>query len=69
MDPSTDRAANSTTSETEAAELLARLHAAQNDFYAGGGDAALRAVLSPDISWHITDSRSRPGRAAPDPRP
>jgi YbgC/YbaW family acyl-CoA thioester hydrolase len=37
----------------EAAALLARLHAAQNDFYGGGGDAALREVLSPDISWHV----------------
>lgn len=39
--------------EDEAAALLARLHAAQNDFYGGGGDAALREVLSPDISWHV----------------
>jgi YbgC/YbaW family acyl-CoA thioester hydrolase len=54
MDPSTDRATHSSARETEAAELLARLHAAQNDFYAGGGDAALRAVLSPDVSWHVT---------------
>jgi YbgC/YbaW family acyl-CoA thioester hydrolase len=58
MDPSTERAANSPAGKAEAAELLARLHAAQNDFYAGGGDAALRAVLSPDISWHV------PGRNA-----
>ncbi|MGI5228853.1 hotdog domain-containing protein [Actinoallomurus sp. CA-142502] len=39
--------------ESEAAALLARLHAAQNDFYGGGGDAALREVLSPEISWHV----------------
>ncbi|MFB9836077.1 hotdog domain-containing protein [Actinoallomurus acaciae] len=39
--------------EDEVAALLARLHAAQNDFYGGGGDAALREVLSPDVSWHV----------------
>jgi YbgC/YbaW family acyl-CoA thioester hydrolase len=54
MDPS-DRAASAPVSE---AGLIARLHAAQNDFYAGGGDAALRAVLSPDVTWHV------PGRNA-----
>jgi YbgC/YbaW family acyl-CoA thioester hydrolase len=39
--------------ETEAAAVLGRLHAAQNDFYGGGGDAALREVLTPDIAWHV----------------
>ncbi|WP_329235499.1 thioesterase family protein [Actinoallomurus sp. NBC_01490] len=39
--------------DDEAAALLARLHAAQNDFYGGGGDVALREVLSPDVSWHV----------------
>jgi YbgC/YbaW family acyl-CoA thioester hydrolase len=43
----------STGSAAGEAELLARLHAAQNDFYAGGGDAGLRAVLSADVSWHV----------------
>jgi YbgC/YbaW family acyl-CoA thioester hydrolase len=39
--------------EADAAALLGRLHAAQNDFYGGGGDAALREVLTPDIAWHV----------------
>jgi uncharacterized protein len=40
--------------------ILARLHAAQAEFYAGGdgADAALRAVLEPAIEWHV------PGRNA-----
>ena len=42
----------------EAVALLARLHAAQGDFYAGGGKAPLRALLHPDIEWHV------PGRNA-----
>ena len=33
--------------------LLARLHAAQGEFYAGGADAPLRALLAPDIEWHV----------------
>jgi uncharacterized protein len=41
-----------------ALELLARLHAAQGDFYAGGAEAPLRALLDPDIEWHV------PGRNA-----
>ena len=38
-----------------AAAILARLHAAQGAFYAGGAgaDAALRAVLDPAIEWHV----------------
>ena len=42
----------------EAVTLLARLHAAQGDFYAGGAEAPLRALLHPDIEWHV------PGRNA-----
>jgi YbgC/YbaW family acyl-CoA thioester hydrolase len=38
--------------------LLGRLHEAQNTFYGGGEDTALRELLTPDISWHI------PGRNA-----
>jgi YbgC/YbaW family acyl-CoA thioester hydrolase len=38
--------------------VLSRLHEAQNAFYAGGDDAALREVLAADVSWHI------PGRNA-----
>jgi YbgC/YbaW family acyl-CoA thioester hydrolase len=47
-----------TSLQAEAGALLRRLHAAQNDFYGGGCDAALRAVLSPGVSWHV------PGRNA-----
>ena len=36
-----------------AEEVLARLHAAQGEFYAGGDDAALREVLSESIEWHV----------------
>jgi YbgC/YbaW family acyl-CoA thioester hydrolase len=49
---------DSPSTPTDAAALLWRLHAAQNDFYGGGDDAALRAVLSPGICWHV------PGRNA-----
>jgi uncharacterized protein len=42
----------------EAVALLARLHAAQGDFYAGGPETRLRALLHPDIEWHV------PGRNA-----
>jgi ketosteroid isomerase-like protein len=41
-----------------AAALLDRLHRAQNAFYAGGDDGPLRALLHPEVSWHI------PGRSA-----
>jgi ketosteroid isomerase-like protein len=41
-----------------ALDLLARLHAAQGEFYAGGADAPLCALLHPEIEWHI------PGRNA-----
>jgi ketosteroid isomerase-like protein len=43
---------------TAALEALARLHAAQGDFYSGGDDAPLRALLHPDVEWHV------PGRNA-----
>lgn len=33
--------------------MLARLHAAQGEFYAGGSDAGLRDVLTGDIAWHV----------------
>lgn len=36
-----------------AADLLARLHRAQGAFYAGGGDAELRLLLTADIAWHV----------------
>jgi ketosteroid isomerase-like protein len=41
-----------------ALEALDRLHAAQGDFHAGGADAPLRALLHPEIEWHV------PGRNA-----
>jgi ketosteroid isomerase-like protein len=36
-----------------AIELLARLHGAQAEFYAGGDDAPLRALLHPEVEWHV----------------
>ena len=33
--------------------VLQRLHAAQGDFYAGGPEEPLRAVLTDDIAWHV----------------
>jgi ketosteroid isomerase-like protein len=42
----------------EAAALLARLHEAQNRFYDGGGDGALRELLAPNVTWTV------PGRNA-----
>jgi YbgC/YbaW family acyl-CoA thioester hydrolase len=41
-----------------AGALLRRLHEAQNAFYGGGEEAALRDVLSEDVTWHV------PGRNA-----
>ena len=33
--------------------LLDRLHAAQNEFYAGGSGAVLKQLLAPDIMWIV----------------
>jgi hypothetical protein len=41
-----------------AADLLSRLHAAQERFYGGGDSAPLHEVLDPDVSWYV------PGRNA-----
>jgi ketosteroid isomerase-like protein len=41
-----------------ALETLARLHAAQGEFYSGGADGPLRALLHPEVEWHV------PGRNA-----
>jgi hypothetical protein len=41
-----------------AAKILRALHEAQGAFYAGGPDAPLRALLAPDVTWHV------PGRNA-----
>jgi ketosteroid isomerase-like protein len=39
-------------------EILARLHEAQTDFYGGGDEAPVRALLTEDVEWHV------PGRNA-----
>ena len=36
-----------------AVDLLDRLHAAQNEHYAGGSGAALEQLLTADITWHV----------------
>jgi ketosteroid isomerase-like protein len=36
-----------------AIDILDRLHEAQNEFYAGGTDAALRQLLAPHITWTV----------------
>ena len=36
-----------------AIELLDLLHAAQNEFYSGGGDASLRRIVALEIEWII----------------
>ncbi|MDQ6807582.1 MAG: nuclear transport factor 2 family protein [Actinomycetota bacterium] len=33
--------------------LLERLHAAQNEFYAGGSGGAVQQLLAPDITWTV----------------
>jgi len=33
--------------------LLSRLHAAQGEFYSGGASEPIRALLAPDITWHV----------------
>jgi hypothetical protein len=37
----------------ENASLLARLHQAQGQLYAGGDDTVVREVLEPNIVWHV----------------
>jgi hypothetical protein len=40
--------------EEHATERLIRdFHAAQNRFYAGGEQEPVRAMLSPDVAWHV----------------
>lgn len=36
-----------------AVDLLDRLHAAQNEFHAGGSSAALERLLAPEITWTV----------------
>ncbi len=40
------------------ARLIRDFHAAQNRFYAGGDQEPVRAMLAPDVAWHV------PGRGA-----
>ena len=40
------------------ARLIRDFHAAQNRFYAGGDQEPVRAMLAPDVAWHV------PGRSA-----
>jgi ketosteroid isomerase-like protein len=37
----------------EAEDLLARLHAAQNEFYGGASIEPLRRILHPDVVWSV----------------
>ena len=41
--------------------LLARLHAAQGEFYAGGADGPLRGLLTPDVEWHVPGANAIAG--------
>jgi ketosteroid isomerase-like protein len=41
--------------------LLDQLHAAQNEFYGGGGDALLRDLLVSDIAWTVPGNNSIAG--------
>jgi ketosteroid isomerase-like protein len=41
--------------------LLARLHAAQGEFYAGGAGGPLRALLAPDVEWHVPGANAIAG--------
>jgi ketosteroid isomerase-like protein len=41
--------------------VLARLHAAQGEFYAGGGDRPLRALLAPGVEWHVPGANAIAG--------
>src|SRR5882762_7045705 len=35
------------------ARLIRDFHAAQNRFYAGGDQEPVRAMLAPDVTWHV----------------
>jgi ketosteroid isomerase-like protein len=41
-----------------AVALLDQLHAAQNEFYGGGGDALLRHLLASGIAWTVPGNNS-----------
>ena len=44
-----------------ALDVLRRLHEAQGELYSGGGDAAVRAVLTDDIEWHVPGANAIAG--------
>ncbi len=44
-----------------AVALLDQLHAAQNEFYGGGGDTRLRDLLASDIVWTVPGNNSIAG--------
>jgi uncharacterized protein len=44
-----------------ALEVLARLHAAQGEFYSGGADGPLRTLLAPDVEWHVPGANAIAG--------
>jgi ketosteroid isomerase-like protein len=44
-----------------AVALLDQLHAAQNKFYGGGGDAQLRDLLASGIAWTVPGNNSIAG--------
>lgn len=44
------------------AALLARLHAAQGAFYAGGPAESLRALLTDDVAWTVPGENAIAGR-------
>jgi uncharacterized protein len=44
-----------------AVDVLARLHRAQGDFYAGGHRLALRELLTNDVAWHVPGNNSIAG--------
>ena len=44
--------------------FLQELHSAQGAFYAGGAPDRLRALLAPEIAWHVPGSSPIAGRHA-----
>lgn len=45
-----------------AVRVLDDLHAAQNRYYGGGDDTALRALLTDDIAWTVPGHNAIAGR-------
>ena len=44
-----------------AQSILERLHAAQNDMYAGGDIRPVRALLTDDVEWHVPGANAIAG--------